>query len=92
MRLLIFCFPKALVLACLFVIWVSGLDRGTEYNFRVAALTVNGTGPATDWLSAETFESDLDGKNHLGQGWHSLCTNCRQTGKPQSLSVCGVHL
>lgn len=41
---------------------MSGLDRGTEYNFRVAALTVNGTGPATDWLSAETFESDLDGK------------------------------
>ncbi|KAM8782073.1 neogenin isoform 10-T10 [Rhynchonycteris naso] len=39
---------------------IDGLDRGTEYNFRVAALTVNGTGPATDWLSAETFESDLD--------------------------------
>ncbi|XP_076979968.1 neogenin isoform X4 [Tamandua tetradactyla] len=39
---------------------VEGLDRGTEYNFRVAALTINGTGPATDWLSAETFESDLD--------------------------------
>lgn len=39
-----------------------GLERGTEYSFRVAALTVNGTGPATDWISAETFESDLDGK------------------------------
>ncbi|XP_055392907.1 neogenin isoform X5 [Bubalus kerabau] len=39
---------------------IEGLDRGTEYNFRVASLTVNGTGPATDWLSAETFESDLD--------------------------------
>ncbi|XP_038178910.1 neogenin isoform X4 [Arvicola amphibius] len=39
---------------------IEGLDRGTEYNFRVAALTVNGTGPATDWMSAETFESDLD--------------------------------
>uniref|UniRef100_A0A8I3PT82 Neogenin n=2 Tax=Canis lupus familiaris TaxID=9615 RepID=A0A8I3PT82_CANLF len=39
---------------------IEGLDRGTEYNFRVAALTVNGTGPATDWLAAETFESDLD--------------------------------
>lgn len=25
-------------------------------------MTVNGTGPATDWVSAETFESDLDGK------------------------------
>ncbi len=30
---------------------------------RVSAMTVNGTGPATDWTSAETFESDLDGKN-----------------------------
>uniref|UniRef100_A0A8C0DWM2 Neogenin n=1 Tax=Balaenoptera musculus TaxID=9771 RepID=A0A8C0DWM2_BALMU len=39
---------------------IEGLDRGTEYNFRVAALTINGTGPATDWLAAETFESDLD--------------------------------
>uniref|UniRef100_A0A8D0BNX0 Neogenin n=1 Tax=Salvator merianae TaxID=96440 RepID=A0A8D0BNX0_SALMN len=39
---------------------VEGLERGTEYSFRVAALTVNGTGPSTDWISAETFESDLD--------------------------------
>lgn len=30
---------------------------------RVSAITVNGTGPATDWTTAETFESDLDGKN-----------------------------
>ncbi|XP_028921000.1 neogenin isoform X5 [Ornithorhynchus anatinus] len=39
---------------------IEGLERGTEYSFRVAALTVNGTGPATDWVSGETFESDLD--------------------------------
>ncbi|XP_067412075.1 neogenin isoform X10 [Emydura macquarii macquarii] len=39
---------------------IEGLERGTEYSFRVAALTSNGTGPATDWISAETFESDLD--------------------------------
>uniref|UniRef100_A0A7M4EFB1 Neogenin n=1 Tax=Crocodylus porosus TaxID=8502 RepID=A0A7M4EFB1_CROPO len=39
---------------------IEGLERGTEYSFRVAALTINGTGPATDWISAETFESDLD--------------------------------
>ncbi|XP_075391905.1 neogenin isoform X3 [Tenrec ecaudatus] len=39
---------------------IEGLDRGTEYHFRVAGLTINGTGPATDWLAAETFESDLD--------------------------------
>ncbi|XP_067327519.1 neogenin isoform X9 [Anolis sagrei] len=39
---------------------IEGLERGTEYSFRVAALTVNGTGTSTDWISAETFESDLD--------------------------------
>uniref|UniRef100_A0A8C5RPI2 Neogenin n=1 Tax=Laticauda laticaudata TaxID=8630 RepID=A0A8C5RPI2_LATLA len=39
---------------------IEALERGTEYSFRVAALTINGTGIATDWISAETFESDLD--------------------------------
>ncbi|XP_077447826.1 neogenin 1a isoform X12 [Stigmatopora argus] len=39
---------------------IDGLERGTEYSFRVAAITVNGTGPATDWTTSETFESDLD--------------------------------
>ena len=27
---------------------------------KISALTVNGTGPATGWLYASTFESDLD--------------------------------
>ncbi|KAI1904386.1 hypothetical protein AGOR_G00005110 [Albula goreensis] len=39
---------------------IDGLERGTEYTFRVSAITINGTGPATEWASAETFESDLD--------------------------------
>ncbi|XP_053320986.1 neogenin isoform X8 [Spea bombifrons] len=39
---------------------VAGLERDTEYSFRVAAMTVNGSGPATEWMSAETFENDLD--------------------------------
>ncbi|XP_034015789.1 neogenin 1a isoform X3 [Thalassophryne amazonica] len=39
---------------------IEGLERGTEYSFRVSAMTVNGTGPATEWTTAETFESDLD--------------------------------
>ncbi|XP_034431660.1 neogenin 1a isoform X10 [Hippoglossus hippoglossus] len=39
---------------------IDGLERGTEYSFRVSAVTVNGTGPATDWTATETFESDLD--------------------------------
>ncbi|XP_023188055.1 neogenin isoform X4 [Xiphophorus maculatus] len=39
---------------------IDGLEPGTEYSFRVSAVTVNGTGPATEWAPAETFESDLD--------------------------------
>ncbi|XP_049924083.1 neogenin 1a isoform X2 [Epinephelus moara] len=39
---------------------IDALERGTEYSFRVSAMTVNGTGPATEWTTAETFESDLD--------------------------------
>uniref|UniRef100_A0A3B3D618 Neogenin 1b n=1 Tax=Oryzias melastigma TaxID=30732 RepID=A0A3B3D618_ORYME len=39
---------------------IEGLDPGTEYSFRVSAITVNGTGPNTEWTTAETFESDLD--------------------------------
>ncbi|XP_053094036.1 neogenin 1a isoform X10 [Pangasianodon hypophthalmus] len=39
---------------------IDGLQRGTEYSVRVSAITVNGSGPATDWATAETFESDLD--------------------------------
>ncbi|XP_015199137.2 neogenin isoform X2 [Lepisosteus oculatus] len=39
---------------------IEGLERGTEYTFRVAAMTGNGTGPPTEWATAETFESDLD--------------------------------
>ncbi|XP_061595284.1 neogenin 1a isoform X4 [Cololabis saira] len=39
---------------------IDGLEPGTEYSFRVSAMTVNGTGPATEWTAAETFESDLD--------------------------------
>ena len=54
---------ECLTLTCLFC--SAGLERGTEYSFRVSAMTVNGTGPATEWTTAETFESDLDGTNTL---------------------------
>lgn len=39
---------------------LTGLHRATEYQVRLSALTVNGSGPMTDWLTAETFENDLD--------------------------------
>ncbi|GAA6109188.1 neogenin isoform X1 [Tachysurus ichikawai] len=42
---------------------IDGLERGTEYSFRLSAITVNGSGPSTEWISAETFENDLDDKH-----------------------------
>ena len=39
---------------------ISGLKKGKQYQVKISALTVNGTGPATGWLYASTFESDLD--------------------------------
>jgi neogenin len=39
---------------------LTDLDRSTEYSIRVQAVNVNGTGPATAWISTETFVSDLD--------------------------------
>uniref|UniRef100_A0A665TNK5 DCC netrin 1 receptor n=1 Tax=Echeneis naucrates TaxID=173247 RepID=A0A665TNK5_ECHNA len=38
----------------------TGLEKGSQYSFQVAAMTVNGTGPASDWHTAETPENDLD--------------------------------
>jgi len=40
---------------------IAGLGRSTEYSIRVQAMTVNGTGPPTRWIAAETFAHDLDG-------------------------------
>uniref|UniRef100_A0AAQ5Z0P9 DCC netrin 1 receptor n=1 Tax=Amphiprion ocellaris TaxID=80972 RepID=A0AAQ5Z0P9_AMPOC len=38
----------------------TGLEKGSQYSFQVAAMTVNGTGPASEWFTAETPENDLD--------------------------------
>uniref|UniRef100_A0A7N6BYV6 DCC netrin 1 receptor n=1 Tax=Anabas testudineus TaxID=64144 RepID=A0A7N6BYV6_ANATE len=38
----------------------TGLEKGSQYSFQVAAMTVNGTGPVSDWYTAETPENDLD--------------------------------
>ncbi|NXV16018.1 DCC protein, partial [Cepphus grylle] len=38
----------------------TGLEKGNQYSFQVAAMTVNGTGPPSDWYTAETPENDLD--------------------------------
>lgn len=39
---------------------LTGLEKGTEYSVRIAALTVEGTGPSTEWQSAMTYKDDLD--------------------------------
>ncbi|CAL8139904.1 unnamed protein product [Orchesella dallaii] len=39
---------------------IPDLEKSTEYQIRIAAMNVNGTGPFTDWLSALTFAKDLD--------------------------------
>uniref|UniRef100_A0A671V2J7 DCC netrin 1 receptor n=1 Tax=Sparus aurata TaxID=8175 RepID=A0A671V2J7_SPAAU len=38
----------------------TGLEKGSQYSFQVAAMTANGTGPVSDWYTAETPENDLD--------------------------------
>ncbi|TRY91464.1 hypothetical protein DNTS_027213 [Danionella cerebrum] len=39
---------------------LDGLERGKVYTVRVSASTINGSGPATEWIAAETFQNDLD--------------------------------
>ncbi|KAI4555079.1 hypothetical protein MJT46_015465 [Ovis ammon polii x Ovis aries] len=38
----------------------TGLEKGSQYSFQVSAMTVNGTGPPSNWFTAETPENDLD--------------------------------
>uniref|UniRef100_A0A8C1RA19 DCC netrin 1 receptor n=1 Tax=Cyprinus carpio TaxID=7962 RepID=A0A8C1RA19_CYPCA len=38
----------------------TGLEKGSQYSFQVAAMTVNGSGPSSEWHTAETPENDLD--------------------------------
>ncbi|XP_034650666.1 neogenin isoform X3 [Drosophila subobscura] len=39
---------------------LSGLDRSAEYQVKIAAMTVNGSGPFTEWYRVNTLENDLD--------------------------------
>ncbi|KAK2725812.1 neogenin-like isoform X1 [Artemia franciscana] len=39
---------------------LNNLPRSAEFLIKVAAVNINGTGPYTDWITAETFDSDLD--------------------------------
>nr|CAD7572598.1 unnamed protein product [Timema californicum] len=46
---------------------LTGLERSSQYQVRLWALTVNGTGPPTEWFNIETFENDLDESRVPGQ-------------------------
>ena len=49
---------------------LNNLDRMSSYQIKIAAMTVNGTGPFTDWTNIETYENDLDESQVPGEpGW-----------------------
>lgn len=35
------------------------LDKMSAYQVRIAAMTINGTGPYSEWYHIETYENDL---------------------------------
>ena len=41
---------------------ISGLLPGNKYSVRITAKTINGSGPASDWIIAETFVHEMDGE------------------------------
>ena len=41
---------------------LTDLQKDTEYQVKISAQTVNGSGPASDRLRATTYKDDLDGK------------------------------
>jgi neogenin len=41
---------------------LTNLQKDSEYQVRISALTVNGSGPLTQKLKATTYKDDLDGK------------------------------
>lgn len=51
---------------------LTGLDKGAHYSFQVSAMTVNGTGPSSDWFTIETPENDLDGNNPFRNKSHHV--------------------
>lgn len=35
------------------------LEKMSQYQVKMAAMTINGTGPFTDWSHIDTYENDL---------------------------------
>jgi hypothetical protein len=41
---------------------LTDLHKDSEYQVRILAQNVNGSGPATPWMRATTYREDLDGE------------------------------
>ncbi|KAG8195386.1 hypothetical protein JTE90_001400 [Oedothorax gibbosus] len=39
---------------------LTGLEKGAQYSIKISASTINGSGPATDWIMVDTYQNDLD--------------------------------
>ena len=49
---------------------LKNLDRMSAYQIRMAAMTVNGSGPFSEWQHIETYQNDLDESQVPGApGW-----------------------
>jgi len=49
---------------------LKNLDRMSAYQIKIAAMTVNGTGPLSEWNNIDTYENDLDETQVPGEpGW-----------------------
>jgi hypothetical protein len=46
---------------------IAGLQAGHKYSVRVTAKTINGSGPSSEWLIAETFSHEMDETKQPGQ-------------------------
>ena len=39
---------------------LTSLGKSQDYQIKMAAMTINGTGPATSWMAVKTLLVDLD--------------------------------
>lgn len=51
---------------------LANLDKLSAYQIKIAAMTVNGTGPFSDWSNIETYENDLDESQVPGKFYNHL--------------------
>ncbi|OQR77134.1 neogenin-like, partial [Tropilaelaps mercedesae] len=61
---------------------IDNLNKGDVYIVKIAALTVNGTGPATDWLSINSYRAEPEENNVPGQPF-----NLRTKASSRSITV-----